>query len=335
MAAAGSTQKPKEFESEKVIVENCEKETVFFKGGDDGDDDDVIFVWEAVPTKRQLELATELKLPPTFFMYQDDPNLEDTNSDEEDGILEYIRLRDDPENHISDAEYSANARCDTSTSEPEESSICKEESQVESTENKLEGGNLFAGFGATSTYSFSSMAATANNNNAFGVRKDAAFTVTAQQSMLFSGASEDTDAEAYDPEYKPVLAQPPPLIEVKTGEEDEEVLFKERSKMYRFDSSTNAWKERGLGEIKILHHPVMNIYRVVMRREQVLKVCANHLITPDMKLMPNTDKAWMYVAQNKSDGDAVLEKLTVKFKTPQISMQFKSIWEDCQSKMKS
>lgn len=75
-------------------------------------------------------------------------------------------------------------------------------------------------------------------------------------------------------------------VEVKSGEEDEEILFKERTKLYRWDRDLNQWKERGVGDIKILFHPVKNYYRVLMRREQVLKVCANHTITPGIELKP-------------------------------------------------
>ncbi|CAF4888471.1 unnamed protein product, partial [Rotaria sp. Silwood2] len=46
--------------------------------------------------------------------------------------------------------------------------------------------------------------------------------------------------------YKPIVHLLP--VEVKTGEEDEDILFCERAKLYRFDSSTNEMKERGIGE---------------------------------------------------------------------------------------
>lgn len=37
-----------------------------------------------------------------------------------------------------------------------------------------------------------------------------------------------------------------------TGEENEDELFSSRAKLYRFDNNTKEWKERGIGDIKIL-----------------------------------------------------------------------------------
>lgn len=73
---------------------------------------------------------------------------------------------------------------------------------------------------------------------------------------------------------------------MKSGEEDEEIIFKERAKLYRWDRTVNQWKERGVGEIKILFHTQKKCYRILMRRDQVLKVCANHIITKAMDLKP-------------------------------------------------
>lgn len=75
-------------------------------------------------------------------------------------------------------------------------------------------------------------------------------------------------------------------VETKSGEEDEEILFKERAKLYRWDRSLSQWKERGIGDIKILFHPTKHFYRILMRREQVLRVCANHTISQAMELKP-------------------------------------------------
>lgn len=75
-------------------------------------------------------------------------------------------------------------------------------------------------------------------------------------------------------------------VETKSGEEDEEILFKERAKLYRWDRDAGQWKERGIGDLKILFHPAKHFYRILMRREQVLRVCANHTISQAMELKP-------------------------------------------------
>lgn len=61
----------------------------------------------------------------------------------------------------------------------------------------------------------------------------------------------------------------PDKVDVKTGEEEEEVLYCHRAKLFRFDPNTKEWKERGLGDIKLLRHPNTKKLRLVMRREQV------------------------------------------------------------------
>lgn len=78
----------------------------------------------------------------------------------------------------------------------------------------------------------------------------------------------------------------PSQVQTKSGEEDEEILFKERTKLFRWDREINQWKERGIGDIKILFHPTKHFYRILMRREQVFRVCANHTITQSMTLKP-------------------------------------------------
>ena len=55
------------------------------------------------------------------------------------------------------------------------------------------------------------------------------------------GEDDDEVAESNDPHFEPIVPLPD-LVEVKTGEEGDEVLFTSRSKLYRFD---DAWKERG------------------------------------------------------------------------------------------
>lgn len=53
----------------------------------------------------------------------------------------------------------------------------------------------------------------------------------------------------------------PDKVPVVTGEEDETALYSHRAKLYRFVSGGEGaaeWKERGLGDIKVLRHNVTN-----------------------------------------------------------------------------
>lgn len=45
--------------------------------------------------------------------------------------------------------------------------------------------------------------------------------------------------------------------------------FCSRAKFYRYDTDSKEWKERGVGDMKILRHRETNTYRLLLRREQV------------------------------------------------------------------
>ena len=51
----------------------------------------------------------------------------------------------------------------------------------------------------------------------------------------------------------------PDRVEVTTGEENEAVLYCHRAKLFRYVDK--EWKERGLGDIKILQHGKTNKIR--------------------------------------------------------------------------
>ncbi|WAR22408.1 RBP2-like protein [Mya arenaria] len=147
----------------------------------------------------------------------------------------------------------------------------------------------------------------------------------------------DDHVDEYEPnvDFKPVI-QLPELVEVKTGEENEERMFCERAKLYRYDKEVNQWKERGIGDIKILKHNETGSVRILMRREQVLKLCANHKINSEMKLsqMASSDKAWVWNAMDYAEGSMKNEKFAVKFKSSDIADKFKTAFEKCRDEMK-
>ena len=133
--------------------------------------------------------------------------------------------------------------------------------------------------------------------------------------------------EEYEPQvdFKPIVQLKE--VEVKTGEEDENVLFAKRCKLFRFVSETKEWKEKGTGEMKLLKHKQTNVVRLLMRRDQVLKLCANHRITPDLKLTELSDKQYSWMAVDFSENVSKNEILLAKFKNAEEAKQFKTEFE--------
>lgn len=63
--------------------------------------------------------------------------------------------------------------------------------------------------------------------------------------------NDDTTEDNYDPHYDPIISLPDE-IKVSTGEKDEEKLFNERAKLYRYDPKTKEWKEKDvIGKFRI------------------------------------------------------------------------------------
>uniref|UniRef100_A0A674I463 RAN binding protein 2 n=1 Tax=Terrapene triunguis TaxID=2587831 RepID=A0A674I463_9SAUR len=202
----------------------------------------------------------------------------------------------------------------------------------------------------SSTFTFADLAKTTSGEEFQFGKKDPNFKgfsgageklFSSQSSKVAHKANTSVDLEKEDDAYKtednddihfePVV-QMPEKVELVTGEEDETVLYSQRIKLFRFDPETSQWKERGVGNLKILKNEVNGKLRMLMRREQVLKVCANHWITTTMNLksLSGSDKAWMWLASDFSDGDAKLEQLAAKFKTTEQAEEFKQKFEECQ-----
>ncbi|KAH9173405.1 ran/spi1 binding protein [Lactarius sanguifluus] len=139
--------------------------------------------------------------------------------------------------------------------------------------------------------------------------------------------------EEHDPHFEPVIKLTEEVT-TKTNEEDETVIFKLRAKLFRFDSEGNEWKERGTGEARLLQHKDTQKIRLVMRREKTLKVCANHLISPDMRLQPNigSDRSWVWkVVADYSEDPPTSETLAIRFANSEYAGQFKKAFEDAQA----
>ncbi|GFS15317.1 E3 SUMO-protein ligase RanBP2 [Elysia marginata] len=202
-------------------------------------------------------------------------------------------------------------------------------------------------FGSKATVDFSSLASSGSGGEFAWKKTESSgpFAFAGAGQKLF-GRSAGTEQEAggddgvvapsEDIHFEPVIPLPD-LVQVKTGEEDWKALFSQRSKLYKFDKKLQQWKERGVGEIKILQHNTQNMFRVIQRREQVLKVACNHLISPDMKLNPmsTSETAWCWTATDFTEAEASVEQFAIKFKNKELAHEFKDVFEKCQETLRA
>lgn len=119
-------------------------------------------------------------------------------------------------------------------------------------------------------------------------------------------------------------------VEVMTGEEEEEEFWKHRAKLYRF--MNGEWKERGVGNAKLLQHKETKKIRFLLRQEKTLKIVANHYVIQKdsfCKLTPNSgsNKIWVWTVQDFSE-EQKLEQFALKFGQAEQADIFKAKFEE-------
>merc|ERR1712000_82034 len=168
--------------------------------------------------------------------------------------------------------------------------------------------------------------------------KAAATTTEDKSKSTTSDAKEEKKETVEDsgPHFEPLVSLPE--VENKHGEEDEDVVFKMRAKLFRFDKDMKEWKERGTGNVRFLKHRETKKIRLLMRREKTLKVCANHLVVPGPKLEPNggSDRAWVWTClgdiSDLDEGEEPKpELLAIRFANSDDANAFKAKYEECQA----
>ena len=251
------------------------------------DDLEVVYIKEP-KSKEDKEKAEKLKLPMNFFNLDDVKQCAGCN-----GCKEYIpKLRYE----VSDQ---------------------KENEPDNKPAENADGGNLFA----------SAIADAGSSKSSWTKSAEQPAWMKSALTPIFGGQtsnrpSDDPEAEIETLDFKPVIPLPD-LIEVKTGEEDEEVLFSSRAKLYKF--TNNEWKERGIGDFKVLRHKTSQKIRFLMRREQVHKICLNHMVDKNLKmgLRHGRDTIYQWGATDFSGESPNGEpsNFNIKFKTKELGRQ--------------
>jgi len=159
--------------------------------------------------------------------------------------------------------------------------------------------------------------------------------------------SEEDPKPAEEPKEEESTAQFEPVVKLeevdtKSGEEDEETVFGVRAKLFLFGETlldagtgTKTWKERGIGEVRILRHKEHQRLRLLMRQEKTMKVIANHALDPRIKLEPNvgSDRSWVWSAFDFAEGELVETVFALRFADSDIAQDFKKKFEECQAEM--
>ncbi|CAD5166682.1 unnamed protein product [Musa acuminata subsp. malaccensis] len=119
-------------------------------------------------------------------------------------------------------------------------------------------------------------------------------------------------------------------VAVTTGEEDEDSLLDLKAKLYRFDKEGNQWKERGSGNVKLLKHKETGKVRLVMRQAKTLKICANHLVVPSIRMQEHAgnDKSCVWHAMDFSDGELKEEMFAIRFGSVENCKKFREMVEE-------
>jgi len=153
-------------------------------------------------------------------------------------------------------------------------------------------------------------------------------------------AAEAPKEEESTAEFKPVVELEE--VEVVSGEEEEEVIYTHRGKLFLYGetlldvgSGNKSWKERGIGDIRILKHRQHQRMRVLMRQEKTMKVIVNHALDPRITLEPNagSDRSWVWSAFDFASGELVETVFAIRFADSDIANNFKKVFEEKQAEM--
>ncbi|XP_053185216.1 RANBP2-like and GRIP domain-containing protein 8 [Scomber japonicus] len=343
-------KKPTPEEEEKA--KSLQLPPTFFCGlstTDSDPDHDKSEDFETEVRRAQQDLEAEFNKPDMVSSSPAEETTSDPSSDPSSSSVEATVSTSTPEDQTSDQPADTQSEAprssspiDLSTKKSQEPEPNTETSAATTATTTSQDSSGF-GFNSLGGFSFADLA-NKTDGFAFGAN-DSNFSWANAGATVFAGPAppkNDGDVEGSDEEegpnnvdihFEPIVSLPE--VETKSGEEDEEILFKERAKLYRWDRDLGQWKERGIGDLKILFHPAKRFYRILMRREQVLRVCANHTITEAMELKPMnaSANALLWTATDYSDGDGAVEQLAAKFKTPEIAESFKKTFCKCQSSM--
>ena len=120
-----------------------------------------------------------------------------------------------------------------------------------------------------------------------------------------------------------------PDAEVKSGEEETDEIFNVRAKLYRWRD--DQWKERGVGQAKVLKHKKTGKYSFILRQDATMKLMAFFYIYGKglckLQKLQTADKSLFWSCVDFSEGSPKIEKFCLRVKTGEELEQFQKAFE--------
>lgn len=120
-----------------------------------------------------------------------------------------------------------------------------------------------------------------------------------------------------------------PDQEVKSGEEETEEVFNARAKLYRWRDA--QWKERGVGQAKVLKHKATGKYSFILRQDATMKLMAYFYVYGkglcSLQKLQTAEKTVFWSCIDMSEGSPKLEKFCLRVKTNEELEQFQKAFE--------
>ena len=287
----------------------------------ENDDGDVVFLLEELPDQALIEKAEMFMLPRSFYLYEKKPPCPGCRG---------CRDESDSEDVVPTATVTECADETRESSPPEAQELADHQ------ESTTFGGLHFQPSGMLS---FTDLVSKSSTGFADVGQRSGSFVFQGAGQQLFSSKveKEDTNPEAEaDIQFRPIVSLPEAYT-VSSWDDDADTLFSHRAKLFRFDVTSKQWKERGVGDMKILKHRETEKVRMIMRRDQILKICCNHHITADMSLKPSSsEKLWIwFTPSDYSDETPKPEQLQIRFKHAETAKEFKKVFDECVRELQS
>ena len=120
-----------------------------------------------------------------------------------------------------------------------------------------------------------------------------------------------------------------PDKEIKSGEEETDELLNVRAKLYRWRDG--QWKERGIGQAKLLKHKLTGKASFILRQDATMKLMAFFYVTGKglckLQKLQTAEKSLFWSCVDASEGKPVLEKFCIRLKTNEEFENFQTKFE--------